>query len=328
MSSLGIRVRQYRKAAGLSVRELAAAVGVSHSSLSRLERGALKETRSSTLVALAQCLGVTLDDLVHSDAPPEQLPRAKTPEELVESYPFPAYVTQGDLISAVNQPLLSLTGYSQDELVGSQVRYARFFYPDSRLEAEKYLGVTRDGVIFAHTIVSAPVRQDTFLHVLHICTEEAMEKALAPLYATSTSSIEEVFTRIQSALRYLGVRGVGLSLTRIPGWETYLFCHYEFVHLTAEEALAREPAKAWKADRIELERCYLKGIPYDRYWNHTISHSPLPDTYSPRRIVDVPVIGGTLGVGWTADLTPAGFVPFLRSIAQWLDNRFQTALTG
>jgi transcriptional regulator with XRE-family HTH domain len=320
VSSLGQRVRQHRKAAGLSIRQLAEAVGAAHSSLSRLERGDLKEVRSSTLIALADCLGVSLDDLVHGEAEPTPLTQLEDPEVLVKSYPFPAYVTQDDLIVAVNRPLLELTGYSREELLGSQARYARFLYPDARFEAGRYLGITRDGGVFSHSIISAPMRGEMVLHVVHPCTEEAMEKAITPLYTSKPASLEEVFARIQGALRYLGVRGVVLSVTRIPGWETHLYSRSVYFHLTPEEVLAREPRESWRAARSELERCHRLGIAYDRYLDHLTAHPPLSEVCTPRRMIDVPILGGTFGVGWAGDLTPIGFLPFLQRLAGYFDH--------
>lgn len=328
MSSLGKRVRQHREAAGLSIRQLAEAVGASHSSISRLERGDLKEIRSSTLIALADCLGVSLDDLVHGEEKPTPLTQLEDPEELVKSYPFPAYVTQDDLIAAVNRPLLALTGYAREDLVGSRASHARFLYPDARFEAGRYLGITRDGGIFCHSTVSAPMRREMVLHVVHVRTEEAMEKSLTPLYCALPTSLEETFSRFQGALRFLGVRGVVLSVTRIPSWETHLYCSSTYFHLRPEEILAREPREIWGAVRAELERCHGLGIPCDRYLDHLTRHAPLPEVYTPRRVIDVPIVGGTFGVGWAGDLTPIGFLPYLQRLAGYLDEHCSNMLSG
>lgn len=60
---LGQRVRQYRKAAGLTQQQVADAIEIESSNLSHIERGTIK-TSLSTLTKIANALGVTLDMLV------------------------------------------------------------------------------------------------------------------------------------------------------------------------------------------------------------------------------------------------------------------------
>lgn len=57
---LGKRVREYRKAAGLTQQAVAEAIEIEPSNMSHIERGTVK-TSLSTLVAIANVLGVTLD---------------------------------------------------------------------------------------------------------------------------------------------------------------------------------------------------------------------------------------------------------------------------
>ena len=62
------RLRQFREAAGLSVRELARQIEEQHTNVSFWERtGTLP--RSSALVPLAQALGVTVEELLGQDKP-------------------------------------------------------------------------------------------------------------------------------------------------------------------------------------------------------------------------------------------------------------------
>jgi quercetin dioxygenase-like cupin family protein/DNA-binding XRE family transcriptional regulator len=67
--AVGVRIRAGRQARGLSLRELAARVGVSASMLSQVENG--KSLASvSTLHALVTELGISLDELFRADAAP------------------------------------------------------------------------------------------------------------------------------------------------------------------------------------------------------------------------------------------------------------------
>ena len=62
------RLRQFREAAGLSVRELARQIGEQHTNVSFWERtGTLP--RSNVLVALARALGVTVEELLGESKP-------------------------------------------------------------------------------------------------------------------------------------------------------------------------------------------------------------------------------------------------------------------
>jgi transcriptional regulator with XRE-family HTH domain len=58
LTQLGEELRQARIAAGLSQREVGAAVGISHTAISRIERGLALEVPFATLVVLASALGL------------------------------------------------------------------------------------------------------------------------------------------------------------------------------------------------------------------------------------------------------------------------------
>ena len=60
---LGQRVRQFRKAAGLTQQQVAEAIEIESSNMSHIERGTIK-TSLNTLTMIANVLGVTLDMLV------------------------------------------------------------------------------------------------------------------------------------------------------------------------------------------------------------------------------------------------------------------------
>jgi transcriptional regulator with XRE-family HTH domain len=62
-STFGLQLRQWRNQAGLSLRELAIAIGRSTGNLSRIERGHLPPPRVDILDKLAAALGVPNEDL-------------------------------------------------------------------------------------------------------------------------------------------------------------------------------------------------------------------------------------------------------------------------
>jgi transcriptional regulator with XRE-family HTH domain len=71
MSRIGERVRELRVAAGLSQQALSNAAGLSTSVVSQLEQGTNQDPRLSTLLALADAMGVTLDELAGRTPPAE-----------------------------------------------------------------------------------------------------------------------------------------------------------------------------------------------------------------------------------------------------------------
>lgn len=64
-----LRIKQLRKAAGLSQVELAAATGINQATVSRLESGAIALTAESA-ARIAAALSCTTDDLIDHDAVP------------------------------------------------------------------------------------------------------------------------------------------------------------------------------------------------------------------------------------------------------------------
>jgi transcriptional regulator with XRE-family HTH domain len=82
VSRIGERVRELRVAAGLSQQALSNAAGLSTSVVSQLEQGTNLDPRLSTLLALADAMGVTLDELAGRTPPveaPADRPAAETP---------------------------------------------------------------------------------------------------------------------------------------------------------------------------------------------------------------------------------------------------------
>jgi transcriptional regulator with XRE-family HTH domain len=77
-TAVGTRVRQIRKAAGLSQSELAERAGTSMNGIALLEQGRIRDPHLSTLEQIAQGLGVPFAELFGEDAPkaPARLPAA------------------------------------------------------------------------------------------------------------------------------------------------------------------------------------------------------------------------------------------------------------
>ncbi|WP_220149560.1 helix-turn-helix transcriptional regulator [Paraeggerthella sp.] len=61
---MGDRIRELRKAAGLSQRKLALVIGADNTYISRLERGAIENPTLKTLHRVAGALGVEVADLL------------------------------------------------------------------------------------------------------------------------------------------------------------------------------------------------------------------------------------------------------------------------
>lgn len=85
-ATIGDRLREARKARGLSLRHLAALLGVSPSLISQVETGRAKPS-VNTLYALANELGISLDSLLFTDTEP------MTPATTQTAVPDPADAT-------------------------------------------------------------------------------------------------------------------------------------------------------------------------------------------------------------------------------------------
>jgi transcriptional regulator with XRE-family HTH domain len=83
---MGDRLRRARTARGLSLRAIAKRLGVSPSLISQVETGRAKPS-VSTLYALANELGISLDELMFMDTPPPDLTDDRTPARLEDSLP-------------------------------------------------------------------------------------------------------------------------------------------------------------------------------------------------------------------------------------------------
>jgi transcriptional regulator with XRE-family HTH domain len=73
---LARRLKELREARGLSQMALAVRAGLSLSMVALIEQGQREDPRVSTLRALADALGVSLDELAPSETPPPAEPSA------------------------------------------------------------------------------------------------------------------------------------------------------------------------------------------------------------------------------------------------------------
>jgi len=76
---IGKRIKELRETAGITQLELAMKAGISLSNLSQIEQGKKDDPRLSTLVAVADVFGVSLDVLAGRDrsGPPTDPPPVK-----------------------------------------------------------------------------------------------------------------------------------------------------------------------------------------------------------------------------------------------------------
>lgn len=63
---LSVKLKEAREAKGMTQVELAESSGISRQTISAMENGVVRNTKSGTLVALSKALGVTVDDLFFS----------------------------------------------------------------------------------------------------------------------------------------------------------------------------------------------------------------------------------------------------------------------
>ncbi|MBC9179967.1 helix-turn-helix domain-containing protein [Pseudoroseomonas ludipueritiae] len=84
-SVVGREIRQYRRSAGLTQKQVASMIGVTGAQLHRYETGATRIT-ASRLIAIASALGVRPDTLLASAAQPEPIPPSppQSGDEMVE----------------------------------------------------------------------------------------------------------------------------------------------------------------------------------------------------------------------------------------------------
>ena len=97
-ATMGERLRRARTARGLSLRSVAKRLGVSPSLISQVETGRAKPS-VSTLYALANELGISLDELMFVDAPMPPTTAATTGAELLDDLPVDPVQRAGSRVS-------------------------------------------------------------------------------------------------------------------------------------------------------------------------------------------------------------------------------------
>jgi transcriptional regulator with XRE-family HTH domain len=77
------KLKELRKAADLTQQQLANRAGLSMTAVVHIESGRIKDPRMSTLKAIAQVLGVTVNDLITDTGEPnaEESPAPKRPRK-------------------------------------------------------------------------------------------------------------------------------------------------------------------------------------------------------------------------------------------------------
>lgn len=99
--TLGVKVKQTRENLGMNQKQLAEASGITQATISRIESGQVKESKSESLKRLAKALGITVDYLVGGT---DNL----TPNDIIRSDPTALHILKG-------YEKLSITGRKQLE---------------------------------------------------------------------------------------------------------------------------------------------------------------------------------------------------------------------
>lgn len=76
--SLGLRLQDARRSAGLTQQELCQKSGLSYSTLAKIERGAIKSPSIFTIQQIAGALNVGIDEIIGPVTPPEVIQHKKT----------------------------------------------------------------------------------------------------------------------------------------------------------------------------------------------------------------------------------------------------------
>src|SRR5215216_7563030 len=98
--NLGPRVREKRRALGFSQEHLAREAGVTWSAVQRLESGQVSDPHYSTLVGIANALGMTVAELIGESAPKV----SASPETGRSQVPANASQTWDDIAEQAGHP--------------------------------------------------------------------------------------------------------------------------------------------------------------------------------------------------------------------------------
>jgi FMN phosphatase YigB (HAD superfamily) len=114
--SLGLRLQAARKAAGLTQQELCQKAHLAYSTLAKIERGAIKAPSIFTIQSIADTVGLSLDELIGSNAPSKPKALKKTSKSGVR---FVYFDINGCLVRFFHQAFSRLaqeTGVAVDQI--------------------------------------------------------------------------------------------------------------------------------------------------------------------------------------------------------------------
>ncbi len=308
MMTLGERIRQYREANRMTVRQLANEAGMSHSSLTRLELGSTRGVNSDNLVALARALRVSVDELVR---PGDELPLPNPGRISLDAYPYPAFAVRDDRIAAVNADLLQLVGWSETELVGALTTQACFRYPHSPYQDTDLLITVQGDIHVHHRVRPASLPDGIAVHLIHLCTVQAIAEAVASLKTLIVGSGAGLARGLGWAcltMRRFGMRGASIWVVDPATGSGWAEINKEF-H-------TEPPLDAWHLG--QLRRCYDLAEPCEYFLPGVREDgSPWPLGY-PRRALGLRVGSEVVCFGWAGDLTLSGFLELARAMAHEL----------
>ena len=303
----------------MTVRQLLEHIGVSHSSLTRMELGATRSVPTDALVSLATALGVSIDELVKGTAVP---PRDQSPAgSPVDYYPFPAYsVKSGGLIDDVNAELLALTGWPKSQLGGMQARLVPVRYPSGD-QGETDLLVTRFGDIHVpHRVVPATLSPEMDVHMVHLCTPESIAETLVvySFMLYERHGMEGLPPSLKGAVaqvRRFGMRGVSVWFTdpaTKEGIANLYGGHVVDPPMTSGHIQHIRTA----AELGEPYEYHLPGL------DGQLRPQPLG---CPRRAISLPISQGVLTFGWAGELTLMRFDELTDGIASRITSMLDCA---
>jgi transcriptional regulator with XRE-family HTH domain len=303
--TLGARIRRYREANNMTVRQLANEAGMSHSSLTRLELGSTRGANSENLIALARALRVSVDELVR---PGEEVTAAPAGSLSLETYPYPAYAVRDGHIVAVNAELLQLVGWGEAELVGAVPMQARFRYPHSPYQDTDLLITVQGDIHVHHRVRPASLPDGTAVHLVHLCTVQAIREAGASLKTLIESSSPDLARGLGWGclfMRRFGMRGVSIWVidpATGAGWAEI-----------NNQLHTAPPLEAWHLD--QLRRCYELAEPCEYFLPGVREDgTPWPLGF-PRRALSLRIGSEVICFGWAGDLTLSGFLELAQDTA-------------
>ncbi len=129
--SLGLRLQQARKAAGLTQQELCQKAQLAYSTLAKIERGAIKAPSIFTIQSIADTLGLSLDQLIGSGTPKQPEAVKKTSKSGIR---FVYFDINGCLVRFFHQAFSRLA--QETGVAGDQIETTFWHYNDAVCRGE------------------------------------------------------------------------------------------------------------------------------------------------------------------------------------------------